>query len=309
MKKLFSLLLVFLALPLVLSACVSLSEADKHFNAGLEYQEQGRLQEAIAEYDEAIRLNPLDAVAYNNRGNAYNDLGQLERAIADYDEAIRLNPQFAEAYSNRGITYYNLGQLEQAIEDYDETIRLNPEYADAYLSITQEVFAWGKAGAAAAIMLLIFALFLLDHHVKTLQSVALYRAAGLEKLLGLVPESTGEGSADVTHQSLSGLRQGVAHSWQMTHGGTPIYFLFLAVTGGLGITAVLTTRPGEPFLGALIAVAFVCIVLCGVIPAYDRWATGKMEDLLTQKGIRRQLAGVFTQLGKILQEKDKKTRQ
>ena len=95
--------------------------------------------------------------------------------------------------------------------------------ADAYLSITQEVFAWGKAGAAAAIMLLIFALFLLDHHVKTLQSVALHRATELEKLLGLVPKSTGEGSADVAHQSLSGLRQGVAHSWQMTRSASMGY--------------------------------------------------------------------------------------
>ena len=172
--------------------------------------------------------------------------------------------------------------------------------ADAYLSITQGVHPWGKAGAAAAIMLLIFALFLLDHHVKTLQSIALYRAAELEKLLGLVPESTGEGSADVAHQSLSGLRQGVAHSWQMTHGGTPIYFLFLAVTGGLGSTLVF------PVLGPLIAVALVCIVLCGVIPAYDRWATGKTEDLLTQKGVRRQLAGAFTRLGQTLRKKDKR---
>ncbi len=173
--------------------------------------------------------------------------------------------------------------------------------ADAYLSITQEVLAWGKAGAAVAIMLLIFALFLLDHHVKTLQSVALHRAAELEKLLGLVPGSTGEGSTDVTHQSLSGLRQGVAHSWQMTHGGTPIYFLFLAVTGGLGSTVVF------PVLGPLIAVAFVCIVLCGVIPVYDRWATGKMEDLLTQKGIREQLTGAFTRLGQTLRKEDNQT--
>ncbi len=180
--------------------------------------------------------------------------------------------------------------------------------ADAYLSITQEGFAWGKAGAAVAIMLLIFALFLLDHHVKTLQSVALYRAAELEKLLGLVPESTGEGSADVAHQSLSGLRQGVAHSWQMTHGGTPIYFLFLAVTGGLGSIVVLARPLGDPVSwGPLVAVVLVCIVLCGVIPAYDRWATGKTEDLLTQKGVGRQLASAFIQLGQKFRKKDKQT--
>ena len=179
---------------------------------------------------------------------------------------------------------------------------------DAYLSITQDVLPWAKAGAAAAVMLLIFALFLLDHHVKTLQSTALCRAAELEKHLGLVPEGTGEGSKDVADKSLSELRQDVSGSWQITHGGTPIYFLFLAVTGGVGSTAVLTTGPGESVsLGPLVAVAFVCIVLCGVTPVYNWWATRKLGDLLTPKGVKRQLAGVFTQLGQILQGKDKQT--
>jgi tetratricopeptide (TPR) repeat protein len=43
------------------------------------------------------------AVAFNNRGNAYSDKGDLERAIQDYDQAIRLNPQYATAFNNRGM--------------------------------------------------------------------------------------------------------------------------------------------------------------------------------------------------------------
>ena len=65
----------------VLPACGGLSEAEQHYNAGVELQEQGRLEEAIAEYDEAIRLDPQDADVYNNRGIAYDELGQLQRAI------------------------------------------------------------------------------------------------------------------------------------------------------------------------------------------------------------------------------------
>ena len=180
--------------------------------------------------------------------------------------------------------------------------------ADAYLSITQDVLPWAKAGAAAAVMLLIFALFLLDHHVKTLQSTALCRAAELEKLLGLVSESPSEGSEDVAHQSLSELCQDVTGSWQMTHGGTPIYFLFLVVTGAVGSTAVLTTRPDESVsVGPLAAVAFVCLVLCVVTPVYNWWATRKLEDLLTPKGVGRQLASAFTRLGQTLRKKDKQT--
>ena len=182
--------------------------------------------------------------------------------------------------------------------------------ADAYLSITQEVLAWAKAGVAVAVMVLIFALFLLDHHVKTLQGTALHRAAELERLLGLVKESTGEGSEDLAQQTLSELRQGVARSWQMTHGGTPIYFLFLVVTGGIGSIAVLTRPLDDPVSsGPLVAVAFVCIVLCVVTPVYNLWATRKMEELLSPRSVGRQLKGAFIRLERTLtlRKKDKQT--
>ena len=53
-----------------------------HFEAGVTLQLNGRLEEAIAEYGEAIRLDPGSASAfYINRGNAYNELGQFQRAI------------------------------------------------------------------------------------------------------------------------------------------------------------------------------------------------------------------------------------
>jgi tetratricopeptide (TPR) repeat protein len=55
---------------------------------------------------------------------AYFAKGQYERAIQDYDEAIRLRPNYAKAFNNRGNAYRKLGQNERAIEDYDEAIHL-----------------------------------------------------------------------------------------------------------------------------------------------------------------------------------------
>jgi tetratricopeptide (TPR) repeat protein len=46
-----------------------------------------------------------DAIACNNRGLTYRDKGELDRAIADFNEAIRLDPKFALAYNNRGLAY------------------------------------------------------------------------------------------------------------------------------------------------------------------------------------------------------------
>jgi len=101
-----------------------LSEAEKHYNAGVELQEQGRYEEAIAEYDEVIRLNPQLALAYGNRGGAYSDLGQLQRAIQDYDEAISLNPHYAKAYVNRALAYTHLGDDTKAQQDVGRAVEL-----------------------------------------------------------------------------------------------------------------------------------------------------------------------------------------
>jgi Flp pilus assembly protein TadD len=87
--------------------------------------------EAI-DFNEAIRLNPNDAEAYQCRGTLRYQQGDIEGAIADFNEAIRLAPNYAEAYSNRGAVRLLNGDIEGATADYNEAIRLEPNDADAY---------------------------------------------------------------------------------------------------------------------------------------------------------------------------------
>jgi lipoprotein NlpI len=102
-------------------------------NRGNAYFAKGDNDKAIADYSQAIQLNPKDAVAFNNRGSAYLAKGNSDRAIADYSQAIQLNPRDAGAYNNRGNAYYAKGDNERAIADSSQVIQLDSKNARAYL--------------------------------------------------------------------------------------------------------------------------------------------------------------------------------
>src|SRR6266567_3870887 len=82
---------------------------------------------ALADYNEAIRLDPKSALALSDRGVAYGNKGDYDRALADLNEAIRLDPKSAHAFRNRDIVYAYKGDYERAIADLNEAIRLNPK--------------------------------------------------------------------------------------------------------------------------------------------------------------------------------------
>jgi lipoprotein NlpI len=96
------------------------------------YAAKGDLDRAMADYNEAIRLDPKLALAFNNRAIAYAEKGDLDRAIADYNEAIRLDPKYADAFNNRAIAYADKGDADRAMANYNEAIRLNPKLAVAF---------------------------------------------------------------------------------------------------------------------------------------------------------------------------------
>jgi lipoprotein NlpI len=80
----------------------------------------------MADSDEAIRLDPKFAAAFNARGNLYRATGDLQRAMADYDEAIRLDGKTPIEFVNRGTAHQEQGDLKRAITDYGEAVRLKP---------------------------------------------------------------------------------------------------------------------------------------------------------------------------------------
>ncbi|WP_315790893.1 tetratricopeptide repeat-containing S1 family peptidase [Fischerella sp. JS2] len=107
-------------------------------------------QGAIADFNTAIKINPNDAYAYGSRGNARRQLGDLQGAIADFNTAIKINPNLVDVYGLRGSTRSKLGDKQGAIADYNLALKINPNYALAYYSRGIARFDLGdKQGAIA----------------------------------------------------------------------------------------------------------------------------------------------------------------
>jgi tetratricopeptide (TPR) repeat protein len=71
-------------------------------------------KEAMAVYNQAVRLDPKSARVYNLRGNAHRREGHYHLAIKDYNEAVRLAPELAESYAGRAFAYTLLGKDKEA---------------------------------------------------------------------------------------------------------------------------------------------------------------------------------------------------
>lgn len=102
-------------------------------NSGQVRVAAGRLEEALADFTEAINQDPNYAPYYFDRASVLHRLGRDSEALADYAAAIRLSPPLAEAYYNRGDVRSGLGDLDGALADFDYTLELRPEFVPAYV--------------------------------------------------------------------------------------------------------------------------------------------------------------------------------
>ena len=121
--------------------------------SGDAHRDAGRYDAAIADYTEAIRLAPNNAVYYSQRGLAYHDKGEWDRAIADYTQAIRLdsnNTYKATYYGNRARAYNEKRDYDRAIADATEAIRLNSNSANPYAHRANAYFQKGNYTQARA---------------------------------------------------------------------------------------------------------------------------------------------------------------
>ena len=117
-------------------------------NLGSELQSQGKLSEAMAQYERAREIKPDCAEAYNDLGDALLEKGQVALSLANCQEALRLKPNYADAHCNLGNALLRLNRTGDAIAHYEEALRLRPEYADAHNDLGSALFQIGRVTQA-----------------------------------------------------------------------------------------------------------------------------------------------------------------
>jgi signal transduction histidine kinase len=109
-----------------------LKSAEEYLKRGVLYFDNGKYELALNDYNEAIKLKPDYAPAYNNRGNLYRKQQEYELALNDLNRAIVLRPDLAQPYLNRGHIYYEKRKYGLAAKDYEKVIDLDPKLAEQY---------------------------------------------------------------------------------------------------------------------------------------------------------------------------------
>jgi tetratricopeptide (TPR) repeat protein len=94
--------------------------------------QNGDIEGATHDFDEAVRHSPTKAITYFNRGCFYHTVGRLVDAIADFSAVIERLPNYDEAYYQRANSWFKLGHWQSAIEDYSQAIKINPFCIKAY---------------------------------------------------------------------------------------------------------------------------------------------------------------------------------
>ncbi len=121
--------------------------ARAHLNRGNILLLKGDLPAALDAFRTAIQHKPDYAGAYYNIGNALLGNKQLDEAVASYRQALEIEPDYAEVHCSLGVALKELGQLDSAIESFQRALQINPDLVEAHTNlgnVAQELYSRGN---------------------------------------------------------------------------------------------------------------------------------------------------------------------
>jgi tetratricopeptide (TPR) repeat protein len=121
---------------------------DPVLNRGVLLENIGRFDDAKRDYTAVLKVDPRDPAAWNNLGNACAGAGEYEDAVKYYDKAVRLAPKFSFAAANKALSVYQTGADEEAMREMESLLRRYPDFSDIRAALAAALWASGKQAAA-----------------------------------------------------------------------------------------------------------------------------------------------------------------
>ncbi len=113
-------------------------------NLGMALMSEGKLDEAAQHFVEAIRIKSDFAEAHDGLGNALAGQGRVNEAIGQYMDALRLRPGYAEAHNDLGVALGRQGKLDDAAQHLVEALRIKPDFAEAHQNLGNALAGQGR---------------------------------------------------------------------------------------------------------------------------------------------------------------------
>ena len=145
------------------------------------YLDAGMMDEAIAEYQQSLRLNRESAPTQYNLGFALAARGRRGDAMAAFEEALRIDPAYAQAHNNLGALLQIGGRQEEALQHFRRAAALRPDNVESHANLGQLLSIRGRAAEAAAQFA--EALALRGDNVQALAGLAWIRATASDPAL------------------------------------------------------------------------------------------------------------------------------
>jgi protein O-mannosyl-transferase len=119
-------------------------------NLGNALLHQGKVDEGIIQYQEAIKIKPNFAEAHFNLANALCLKGRDDEAIGEFEKALEINPHYAEACNNLGRTLCKKGRVDDGIAQFQQALEINPAFVDAHNNLGNALLEKGRVDDAIA---------------------------------------------------------------------------------------------------------------------------------------------------------------
>ncbi len=116
---------------------------------GLTYANLGKLDEAISHTKKAVDLDP-SYTSFYHLGMIYAAANDTSKALEAFDRALALSPDSFMAEYQKGLIYASLGEYEKAIESYQKALKLNPHLENAHVALAGSYLKLGDKDSALA---------------------------------------------------------------------------------------------------------------------------------------------------------------